>query len=365
MDHAGYVLRIPAGCLNELFPQQEESFGDWSADGRQDPFLGATRRGLRIAGHLYCPFLKTPWPFIAGASLLLRWRLLLGVVVVAALAALVWLDYRTPGVYLLPLALVVATLAAGEVQRLVCIRNVQPAAWGVYGGTLLVVAASGIPYLRHDAAPDGFVGPLGWTLLALMIFVGVALLIEIVRFEQADLSALRAALSVFAVAYAGGLLGILIHLRFVISPNWGAFALISLLVIVKMGDIGAYTVGRLVGRHKLAPKLSPGKTIEGFVGGLAFSAVSALVLLQVVAPMLIPNAPLVPWWRVVAFGLILGVAGTIGDLAESLLKRAAGVKDSSRWMPGYGGVLDMVDSLLLAAPVAYLLWIAGLVGPGM
>lgn len=296
---------------------------------------------------------------------MLRWRLFLGVVVVAALAALVWLDFYSPGIFLLPLALVVATLAAGEVQRLVCIRNVQPAAWGVYGGTLLVVAASGVPYLSHNPAPGGVVGPMEWTLLAVMIFVGVALSIEIARFEQAELSALRAALSVFAVAYAGGLLGMLIHLRFVISDKWGAFALISLLVIVKMGDIGAYTVGRLVGRHKLAPKLSPGKTIEGFLGGLAFSAVSALALLQLVAPLIVPNAPLGPWWRVVAFGLILGVAGTLGDLAESLLKRAAGVKDSSRWMPGYGGILDMVDSLLLAAPVAYLLWIAGLVGPGM
>ena len=311
------------------------------------------------------PFAESSIAFREGASLLLRWRLVLGVVVVAALAALVWLDYQTPGVYLLPLALVVATLAAGEVQHLVCIRNVQPAAWGVYGGTLLVVAASGVPYLRQDAAPGGVIGPLGWTLLALMIFAGAALLIEIVRFEQADLAALRAALSIFAVTYAGGLVGMLIHLRFVINHNWGAFALISLLVIVKMGDIGAYTVGRLVGRHKLAPTLSPGKTIEGFLGGLAFSAVSALVLLQLVAPQIIPNAPIGPWWRVVAFGLILGVAGTIGDLAESMLKRAAGVKDSSRWMPGYGGVLDMVDSLLLAAPVAYLLWIAGLVRPGL
>ena len=297
---------------------------------------------------------------------MLRWRLSLGVVIVSALAALVWLDFGapTPGVYLLPLALVVATLAAGEVHRLVCIRDLQPAAWAVYGGTLLVVAASGIPYLRPGES--GPVGPLGWTLIALMLFVGAALLIEIVRFEQADLAAMRAGLCVFAVAYAGGLLGFLIHLRFVIDRSWGAFALVSLLVIVKMGDIGAYTVGRLVGRHKLAPKLSPGKTIEGFLGGLVLSALSALVLMELVAPRMVHSySGGTAWWRTVAFGLILGAAGVVGDLAESMLKRAAGVKDSSRWMPGFGGVLDLVDSLLLAAPLAYLLWMAGLVGPGM
>jgi len=299
---------------------------------------------------------------------LLRWRLLLGAVIIAALAALVWLDFRAdqPGVYLLPLALMIATLAAGEVQHLVSLRNLQPAAWGVYGGTLLVVAASGIPYLLAPGtitAAAAHVGPLGWTLLALMIFVGVALTIEILRFEQAETAALRGALSVFAVAYAGGCLAFLIHLRFVVDRWWGAFALIALLVIVKMGDIGAYTVGRLVGRHKLAPKLSPGKTVEGFFGALVFSSLSALALFQLLAPRMIDDPPVLPWWRYVAFGLILGVAGVIGDLAESMLKRAAGVKDSSRWMPGYGGVLDMLDSLLLAAPLAYLLWTVGMVGP--
>jgi len=144
---------------------------------------------------------------------------------------------------------------------------------------------------------------------------------------------------------------------------WGVGALAAWVIVVKMGDTGAYCVGRLIGRHKLAPALSPGKTIEGAVGSLAFSCLGAWMAFQWLVPLDVP--PWIepgPWWGWIAFGLLVGAAGMVGDLAESLIKREAGAKDSSTWLPGFGGVLDILDSLLLSAPVAWFCWASGLVG---
>jgi phosphatidate cytidylyltransferase len=137
-----------------------------------------------------------------------------------------------------------------------------------------------------------------------------------------------------------------------------------------MGDIGAYTVGRLIGRHKMAPLISPGKTIEGAFGALAFSCLGAWLAFQFVVPWTAEHSavamqwshPWSLWWGWIVFGLLVGAAGMLGDLAESLLKRDVGRKDSSTWLPGFGGVLDILDSLLLSAPVAWACWFFGLVG---
>ena len=141
-------------------------------------------------------------------------------------------------------------------------------------------------------------------------------------------------------------------------------ALVSLIAVVKMGDIGAYTVGRLIGRHKMAPSISPGKTWEGLAGGLLFSCFGSYLTLGVFAPKLgLETANAMPWIGWIAYGVAVGAAGVLGDLAESLLKRDARRKDSSDWLPGFGGVLDILDSILGAAPVAYLFWVLGVVGP--
>jgi phosphatidate cytidylyltransferase len=130
-----------------------------------------------------------------------------------------------------------------------------------------------------------------------------------------------------------------------------------------MGDIGAYTVGRLIGRRKMAPRISPGKTIEGGVGAIVFSCGIAWLagawITGARVPWSLPAASQTGW---LVYGLLVGGAGMVGDLAESLLKRDVGRKDSSSWLPGFGGVLDMVDSVLLAAPVAWACWLLGLVG---
>ena len=145
---------------------------------------------------------------------------------------------------------------------------------------------------------------------------------------------------------------------------YGIGALLSWIIVVKMGDTGAYAVGRLIGRHKMAPSISPGKTIEGALGALVFACLGSWLTFRWIVPLFAAEGSPAPalWYGWLLFGVLVGGAGILGDLAESLLKRDVGVKDSSTWMPGFGGVLDILDSLLLSAPVAWFCWAFGLVG---
>jgi len=117
------------------------------------------------------------------------------------------------------------------------------------------------------------------------------------------------------------------------------------LAIVVFTDVGAYATGLKFGKHKLAPAISPGKTWEGFAG----SIVVAVLLGAVLAPLLLQE----PWWLGAILGLLLALVGTAGDLTESLIKRDLGIKDISTWLPGHGGFLDRLDSILPSAPVAF------------
>ncbi len=119
-----------------------------------------------------------------------------------------------------------------------------------------------------------------------------------------------------------------------------------LLTLVFAGDTGAFYVGRLFGRHKLCPAVSPGKTIEGAIGGLAATLGAGFIFMN----FFLKSLPLGPG---ILFFLSIGVVGQVGDLFESELKRYAGVKDSGSILPGHGGILDRIDALLFAAPVAY------------
>src|ERR1043166_5882991 len=135
----------------------------------------------------------------------------------------------------------------------------------------------------------------------------------------------------------------------------GALLVFLPLLVTWASDIGAYFVGRAIGKHKLIPAVSPGKTVEGAIGGLVASVIVAWLIGD---RMLRPAAQLgFKWapWGLILFGVAVSAAAQIGDLAESLLKREAGVKDSSRILPGHGGILDRLDSLFFVLPVSYLL----------
>jgi len=130
-----------------------------------------------------------------------------------------------------------------------------------------------------------------------------------------------------------------------------AWVLLWVLLVTKSCDIGAYFTGHAVGRHKLIPWLSPGKTWEGLIGGVLTSAGIAAAGLWALRRFAGEDTP--PWYHGLIIGALLGVAGQVGDLLESLLKRDAGKKDSGATVPGFGGILDVLDSVLLAAPVAF------------
>ncbi|MDY6951545.1 MAG: phosphatidate cytidylyltransferase, partial [Thermodesulfobacteriota bacterium] len=119
-----------------------------------------------------------------------------------------------------------------------------------------------------------------------------------------------------------------------------------LLVVIFAGDTGAYYVGKALGRHKLAPRISPGKTVEGAAAGLAASLAMGAWYKQYWLPEL-------SWGLCLALVLFMGVVGQVGDLFESILKRSVVVKDSGRFLPGHGGMLDRIDALLFASPVLY------------
>ena len=245
----------------------------------------------------------------------------------------------------MPVAMLAVLLGGREAFDLV-IRGESPTAvWPVHVGNVLLILAAWLPYLWKKPAGT-------YVLFALTAAVWLVFLAGVRRFEAPDQRAQRLAPAIFAVVYVGFLLSFAIQLRM----KFGLGALACLLVVVKMGDIGAYTLGRLIGRHKMAPKISPGKTLEGAAGALLFAAAGSwacFTLMATYGGLPLAAAGIKSW---LPLGLLLGLAGIFGDLAESLLKRDAGVKDSSRWLPGFGGVLDIIDSVLLAAPLAWFCW---------
>jgi phosphatidate cytidylyltransferase len=184
-------------------------------------------------------------------------------------------------------------------------------------------------------------------------FVAVTLaafLAEMAAFVEPGSGVLRVALTVWGVAYLGLLPCFLVQLRWLDEGGDRGVAAVVLAVFVpKCCDIGAYFTGRLLGRHPMSPVLSPKKTWEGLAGGLVLSAVVAVAINR-----LAPVPPLRGGVLIAAaFGVAVGGAGVLGDLAESFIKRDCRRKDASQVVPGFGGVLDVIDSVVFAAPVAY------------
>ena len=166
-----------------------------------------------------------------------------------------------------------------------------------------------------------------------------------------------AATTVFGVLYTSATLSFAYTLRYhnyAVGDTAGALAVILPVLLTWSSDTGAYFSGRLIGGRKLIPSVSPGKTVAGAIGALVFTVFMTWVLVRF---LFVPYAQLAfTPWGVVLFGLAISVTAQIGDLAESLLKREAGVKDSGTLFPGHGGVLDRLDSLYFVLPMAYALY---------
>ena len=173
-----------------------------------------------------------------------------------------------------------------------------------------------------------------WALLSLMLHQAVAF--------GADDAIKNCSANFFIIFYLGLLSSFFLGIRI----DFGLGALVVFVATVKSSDIGAYMIGKLFGRHKCTPKISPGKTWEGLAGAIIFAIITAYLfsrLCDIMSPL-----------AAVIFGAVFAVIGQMGDLAESLIKRDAGQKDASKAVPGFGGLLDIVDSPLAAGPLAYL-----------
>ncbi|HEX6316214.1 MAG TPA: phosphatidate cytidylyltransferase [Gemmatimonadaceae bacterium] len=164
------------------------------------------------------------------------------------------------------------------------------------------------------------------------------------------------AITLFGVLYTGATLAYayaLRHHRFVVEPAPGAVLLLFPIALTWVSDTGAYFTGRAFGRRKLMPSVSPGKTVAGAIGAIVVTMAGAWAYNDfVLRP--VAQLALAPWTALV-FGAVISAVGQVGDLVESLFKREAGVKDSSSFFSAHGGVLDRLDSLYFAIPVAYLI----------
>lgn len=215
-------------------------------------------------------------------------------------------------------------------------------------------ADAGIAYLGAAALFVGFVfdapsNAPDLILLTFAAFMIVLLISQTFRF-QADFTKMLAGMGVtiFGVLYVAFLGGFLVATRvgFETSPGLSTHLLGYFFLVIFASDIGAYFVGRALGKNKLAPTISPGKTVEGLVGGIVAASGGAALATMTFFPEL-------PYQFSIPLAIVLAVVGVLGDLAESAMKRGAGAKDAASILPGHGGFLDRLDSLLFGAPILY------------
>jgi phosphatidate cytidylyltransferase len=173
-------------------------------------------------------------------------------------------------------------------------------------------------------------------------FVLMALLLyQYIRYGTSAVLA-NCGASYFSIIYLGLLGAFVLAVRI----DFGPWALLMFVFVVKSADIGAYSFGSLFGKHKFSPEISPGKSWEGMAGAVATATIVAILFAI--------SCDIMVWWLAVIFGSCFAFIGQMGDLAESMIKRDAKQKDSASMVPGFGGILDILDSPLLAAPFAYL-----------
>jgi phosphatidate cytidylyltransferase len=282
---------------------------------------------------------------------MMRTRVIVGSILAAIVLGLLFIDESLkpwyPLLYLLGIGLGLAS--CWEFLSLIPPYQ-RPHFWIATAG---VVAAISGPWLHIAVADNKHPGL--WSSSTLIFVVMAAFLHEMRIYQGPGQATTRVAWTALVVIYLGVMPSYLFALRWLNAsesdPRRGLHALLLAIFVPKCGDIGAYFTGKLLGRHRMTPLLSPKKTWEGAVGSLVGSVVAAILGSYWGAR---PEA-----WaaRAAGFGLVVGVLGMLGDLAESLLKRESSQKDSSDAIPGFGGVLDVIDSVVFTAPVSYL-WLS-------
>jgi len=289
------------------------------------------------------------------------WRLTLGPLLIAGLAGVFYLDAHagSSAPYLLVLAILLCVRSAWELVQLLRTRSFEPQLCLVTFGSLAVVLSNWIeriPATGTDLHVRS-VAALGPPMLTFSLVFLVLLLSEALRYRQPGRSMESLGAELLILCYVGVLLSLTIQLRWVAGADAGYLVLGSLIVATKCGDIGAYFFGKFWGRSKMIERLSPGKTWMGARGALVGASLGSLAWFTWAAPLFNSEWPRTEWYWALFFGLAIGVVGLVGDLCESLIKRDLGKKDSAPLLPSFGGLLDLLDSVIYAAPVAYLLWL--------
>lgn len=230
-------------------------------------------------------------------------------------------------------------------RGLVCFRG-----WGMVGAVLLIVGTflnltgrlGTSVYAGGPARVNDFE-----TSFIILFVLGLCLCQFFSKSNTAGILAISTTL--FGLMYVPWLLNFIQKINYFPHVD-GRYYLVYFVLITKFSDTGAYVTGSLIGRHKMIPRISPGKTWEGFGGAILFSTLASLLFTHFFNS----KMPGMTWLHAIVLGILLSVGAVIGDLIESLFKREAGVKDSGRIFPGIGGILDLLDSLLFNAPIMYL-----------
>jgi phosphatidate cytidylyltransferase len=221
--------------------------------------------------------------------------------------------------------------------------------WGIFGGVLLIIGTF-FQVTGHIGTQGSPARVNDFETSFLILFVlGLCLRQFFSRSNTAGILAISTTL--FGLMYVPWLLNFLQKINFFHGLNDnGKYYVLYFILVTKFSDTGAYSVGSLIGKHKMIPRISPGKTWEGFGGAIVVSTLASVLFAHFfhdkLAGMNIVHA--------IILGVILSICAVVGDLIESLFKREAGVKDSGNFFPGIGGILDLLDSLLFNAPIMYL-----------
>ncbi|MCK5580527.1 MAG: phosphatidate cytidylyltransferase [Candidatus Omnitrophica bacterium] len=194
----------------------------------------------------------------------------------------------------------------------------------------------------------GFELTRNWELLFIITAFLTILILQFARKDNTN-AIVGISTTMFGVFYVSWLFSFLIKIRFLLPEIEGVKLLGFILLVTKLGDIGALLVGSWIGKHPLFPRVSPNKSIEGSAGSIVCS-----VGIAVLCRSFLPASIDFPVWQVMLMGAFFGGIGQLGDLSESLIKRDCNVKDSGKLLPGMGGILDVIDSLLFSAPIFYL-----------
>jgi len=274
---------------------------------------------------------------------MIRTRIFVGTILAAAVAGILIVDQWLAPWYpcLFVCLMLVGFVATRELIRLIAAEH-RPREWLVVVGIMLILAS-------NFALPFGSRLNDNWepVILTFIVIYAVAFFIEMYKYREPGTATPRIAYTVFAFVYLGLFGSFFAQIRWLGDPARTSLMLALAIFVPKAGDIGAFFTGTFLGKHKMTPILSPKKTWEGFAGGLIAAALTAMAISyfgDVFRHGIVEAA---------AFGIVVGIAGVLGDLAESLIKRDGRAKDASQNIPGFGGLLDVVDSVLFAAAIAY------------